>query len=52
MDAVLASAPVALVVTEAFLSLVTADVFDADVAGAVAAGLVTLDVSLLAADFY
>lgn len=52
MDAVLASALVGLVATVAFLSLVTAEVFDVDDAGAVAAGLVTLDVSLLVVAFY
>ncbi len=52
MDGVLESALVGLVVTVAFLSLVTAEDFDDDVAGAVAAGLVTLDVSLLVAAFY
>ena len=51
-DAVLASALVGLVAAVAFLSLVTALVFDVDTVGAVAAGFVTLEVSLLVAVFY
>ncbi len=52
MDAALASALVGLVVTVAFLSLVVVEAFAVDVAGAVAAGLLTLDVSLLVVAFY